>query len=142
MTLQENNKALVKKAFHIWSSGNMKGFEEVYAPNCINHQLNQQTLRGLDAWKKLVQDFRHSFPDFQDTIESQIAEGNFVVTRFTSKGTHKGKFMDIAPTNKKCQWSGIIIDRIENNKIVESWVNWDLCALLEQLGALHMHAIH
>lgn len=139
----ENNKALAKKADMLWSTGNTQALSEVYAANCIIHQRHPQgtnVLKGLEAWKKLIQEFRAAFPDFQDTVDDQVAEGNKVVTRFTSTGTHKGKFMGIEPTNKKLAWSGIAIDRIENGKIVETWVNWDMHGMLEQMGAApHLH---
>jgi hypothetical protein len=32
--------------------------------------------------------------------------------------------------------TGISIDRWQNGKIVESWVNWDALGLLQQLGAV------
>lgn len=138
----EKNKSISKKSCEIWSTGNVKTLDQVFAPNCINHQPNKQNLKGIESWKKMIQEFHTSFPDYHDTIEDQIAEGDKVVTRFTSQGTHKGTFMGIAPTNKKVSWTGIGIDRIENGKIVETWVNWDLLGLLEQLGAVSLHAIH
>lgn len=134
----ESYKALCKKAIQIWSTGNLSQLYEVYAPNCINHQRhhihNDETLKGIDSLRELIQEFRGAFPDFYDIIEDQIAEGNKVVTRFTSQGTQRGEWMGIPPTNKKICLSGVIIDRIEDGKIVESWVNWDLQGLLDQLG--------
>lgn len=83
-------------------------------------------IRSIQEWKNFVIQFHQAFPDFHDTIEDQIAEGDKVVTRFTSTGTQKGEIMGIQPTNKKVSWTGIAINRIENGKIVESWVNWDM----------------
>lgn len=139
----ENNKSIVKKAISIWSTGNVQAVDEVYSANCVHHQQQQsgsQSLKGPDSLKKFIQEFRSAFPDYKDTIEDQIAEGNKVVTRFTSQGTQKGSLMGIAPTNKKATWTGIVIDRIENGKIVESWVNWDKCGMLQQLGVHSAHS--
>jgi steroid delta-isomerase-like uncharacterized protein len=142
MSTAEHNKNIAKKAVVMWSTGNVKDIEQIYAPNCINHQRHHpsgvHTLKGPDAWRRFIHEFRHSFPDYQDTVEDQIAEGNKVVTRLTCHGTHKGSFMGFDPTNKKIQWSGILIDKIENGKIVETWADWDLLGMLEQIGAVNL----
>lgn len=136
----ESNKAIAKKALELWNSNNMKNLEEIYSPNCVFHQhhhpQSSRDIKGTTEWKKFINEFRQAFPDFQDTLEDQIAEGNKVVTRFTSRGTHKGEFMGFDATNKKLVWTGIAIYRIENSKIVESWVNWDMAGMLEQMGVI------
>ena len=64
----------------------------------------------------------------------QIAERYLVATRWQFTATQTGDFMDLAPTNKEVTWTGVQIDRFENGKIVESWVNWDMYRLFEGLG--------
>jgi hypothetical protein len=43
--------------------------------------------------------------------------------------------MGIAGTGKPVERIGIELARAENNKIIESWVSWDLYGMLQQLGA-------
>jgi predicted ester cyclase len=86
--------------------------------------------------KAFATEFREAFPDFHDSIDIQIAEGEMVATRFTSRGTHKGAFMGIEPTNKELSWTGITIDRIAEGRIAESWANWDLMGMMQQLGVI------
>jgi predicted ester cyclase len=59
-----------------------------------------------------------------------------VATRFTSRGTHRGVFMGVEPTNKELSWTGITIDRISEGRIVESWANWDMLGMMQQLGVV------
>lgn len=61
---------------------------------------------------------------------------DLVVTRFTATGTHKGEFQGISPTNKKVRITGIVINRIEGNKIVERWTEIDALGILAQLGVV------
>jgi predicted ester cyclase len=86
--------------------------------------------------KIFAEEFRQAFPDIHDSIDIQLAEANMVATRFTSMGTHRGAFMGVAPTNRELTWTGITIDRISEGKIVESWANWDMMGMLQQLGAI------
>ena len=74
--------------------------------------------------------FCSNTPSKRGKVNNQIAEGDKVVMRFTSKGTREGEFIGIAPTGKQVSWTGITIDRIEDGKIVESWADWDLLGLL------------
>jgi predicted ester cyclase len=71
---------------------------------------------------------------FGEPVEDQIAEGDRVVTRFTSRGTHKARFMGVEATGRELIWTGITIDHIVGGKIVESWANWDMLGMLQQLG--------
>ena len=38
---------------------------------------------------------------------------------------------------KELSWTGISIDRISEGKIVESWANWDMMGMMQQLGVVH-----
>ena len=97
-------------------------------------------IRGTEAWKTFVREFRQAFPDFHDTIEDQVAEGDKVVTRFTSQGTQAGEFMGVPPTGKHVRWTGIVVDRIADDKIVESWGSWDMLGMPQQLGGIALPA--
>ena len=77
-----------------------------------------------------------AFPDLHLTIEDLIAEGDKVVWRLNSKGTHKGPFMGIPATGKTASITGIVIFRLENSRIMEGWVNIDTLGLLQQLGVI------
>jgi predicted ester cyclase len=86
--------------------------------------------------KRLLRMHRAAFADAEATIDDQIAEGDKVVTRWTFRSTHKGKFMGIAPTGKRVTITGINIHRIEGGKIVELWRQKDVLGLMQQLGAV------
>jgi steroid delta-isomerase-like uncharacterized protein len=68
------------------------------------------------------------------TVDDTIAERDEVVHHWTVTGTHKGQFLGMPPTNKKASVTGTSIHRIEGSKIAESWSNWNLMSLMEQLG--------
>jgi steroid delta-isomerase-like uncharacterized protein len=136
----EENKRLAKEAIGIWTTGDLDAADEFYAPDYVNHQhhdpADPRDLRGVEAMKSFVTEFRSAFPDFHDSIDIQVAEGELVVTRFTSMGTHRGTFMGVESTNRELVWTGITIDRVSGGKIVESWANWDMMGMMQQLGAI------
>ena len=70
------------------------------------------------------------------TIEDVIAEGDRVVVRWSSTGTHSGPFVGIPPTGRSFTMAGIDIYRIENLRMAEHWHVVDQLALLQQLGLI------
>ena len=70
------------------------------------------------------------------TIEEMIAEGDRVMVRWTSHGTHQGEFHGLPPTNKQVTNSGINIFRIADAKIAEVWDITDRLWMWQQLGVL------
>lgn len=79
---------------------------------------------------------RTAFPDFHISIEDQVAEGDKEVHRILARGTHKGDFMDIAPTNNEVEVSAIAIDHISGGKVIETWVVIDMFGMMQQLGVI------
>jgi steroid delta-isomerase-like uncharacterized protein len=136
--IPERNKILVRRAIdEIWNKGNLSAVEELYDANCVRHDpASPEFTTGLDNLKQLATLYRTAFPDLLVTIEDMIVEGDKVVTRWSSRGTHKGELQGIAPTGREITSSGISISLIANGKIVEERVNWDNFGLMKQLGAI------
>ena len=134
----EENKALVRRAFEEgWNTGNLDVFDEVDAPDHVLHDPSvPEDVVGIDGIKGFASMFLQAFPDLHFTIEEQIAEGDKVVTRWTSSATHKGDLMGIAPTGNRTGVSGVTISRISGGKLVEDWNNWDTLGLMRQIGAI------
>jgi predicted ester cyclase len=136
--LLDDHKAMSRRALEMWASNNSDRAEDIFAEHYVNHQ--EPDVEGgvsdksLEAWKKLVRDYHKAFSDSKLRVLTQIAEGDRVATHWTLSATHTGTFLGLAPTQKKATWTGIEIDRFEQGKIVESWVDWDKYRFLEQLG--------
>ena len=91
---------------------------------------------GREEFRQLGSAFYSAFPDFNHTIEDQIAEGDRVVTRQTLRGTHKGPFQGLTPTEKQFTITAIAIDRVSEGKIIERWIDFDVLGLMQQIGAI------
>lgn len=109
----------------------MAVFDEILNPDVVFHTAST-TIQGLEAYKQFLLMLYTAFPDEQFTIEDIIAEGDTVVVRYTTRGTHLGNFMGIPPTGKQVSGTGIFIDRLVNGKAVEQWGNTDTLGLLQQ----------
>jgi predicted ester cyclase len=59
-----------------------------------------------------------------------------VFTRWTARGTHRGIFMGIPPTNNRGEVRGITIDRVADGKIIEHHESYDSLLFLQIMGAV------
>ena len=133
----EENKAIVRRAFEeVWNQGKLDVIDEIFAIDYVGHMPGSPDLHGPKGFKQFVTMNRTAFPDIQFTVEDQIAEGDKVVIRWSSTGTHKGELMGIPPTGVQVTSTGIGISRISGGKAVEDWDNWDALGMLQQLGVI------
>jgi predicted ester cyclase len=122
---KEENKVIMRRWIEEgWNQQNEAVADEFYAPDFANDL------------KEFVKQVFAAFPDFHITIEDQVAEGDKVVTRYSTRGTHKGTWMGIAPTGVEVQGTGINISRISGGKVVEDWQQDDNLGVFQQLGVI------
>ena len=137
--LSETNKTLSRRFFdEVFGKGKLNVLDEIIAKDHVNN--GPGNLPGLptgpEGTKQLVTVYRNAFPDLRFTIDEQITEGDKVVTRWTADGTHQGELAGIPPTNKTSTVTGIVVDRIADGKIAESWGIFDQFGMMQQLGVI------
>jgi predicted ester cyclase len=97
----------------------------------VGHVVGSPEVKGSEALKQRLTMLHTAFPDIHITVDDMVAAGDKVATRTTLHGTHKGKFLGIAPTGKTITATDIRITRIANGKLRENWLAGDLH---QQLG--------
>jgi steroid delta-isomerase-like uncharacterized protein len=134
----ESNKALSRRLLEeAFNAGNIDVVDELVTTDVVNHDAAlPEAMIGPEAAKASIRGYRTAFPDLRITIEEQIADDQGVATRWSAKGTHEGELMGMAPTGKQATVTGITIDRIVDDRIAESWTNWDTLGMLQQLGVV------
>jgi steroid delta-isomerase-like uncharacterized protein len=135
------NKDVVSQAIReVVGDGNFDNLEELYAQDFVHYRGSGEDLTGPPAFREWIEQVHTGFPDFEATEEFSLAEGDLVASRLTYTGTHDGEFLDIPPTGESVSVTGTTINRVENGKIVESWVETDLLGLLQQVGVVDERA--
>ena len=89
---------------------------------------------GLEGLKDVLRGLRSAFPDMHWSVQEQIVEGDKVLSRFEWKGTHRGLFLGVPPTDRPVSVWGMVIDRFEGGKIKETRIIMDTLGLMMQLG--------
>ena len=137
--MSEENKALARHSWEVVTEESLGTLEyalaEVYAGDFILHEAGEDIV-GIEGLTRFVSTMRSALPDLRITLEDDMAEGDKVVTRWIGQGTHQGELMGIAPTGNQVTITGITIHRVEEDRIVEEWSNWDALGLMQQIGAV------
>ena len=134
-SLQEQNKALAKRAFEeLLSKGKFELAEQLYAKDFVNHGLHRSI--GLEEDQAALKGWHQAFPDITIVPDKLIAEGDLVTVYWIARGTNTGTGNGLPATGKKVEQSGITIWRIVNGKIKEEWSAFDQLSLMQQLGLM------
>jgi steroid delta-isomerase-like uncharacterized protein len=80
--------------------------------------------------------FYSGFPDLHHTVEETVAADDRVAFRFTLRGTHRGDFMGIPPTQKSFQATGVGIFQIVEGRISNVRGVFDQFGMMRQLGVV------
>jgi steroid delta-isomerase-like uncharacterized protein len=119
-----------------WNLGKMDSLHELVEGDCRIHDPVFPSLTcGASNLSRHIAMCRNGFPDMHFTVDDTIAERNEVVIHWTARGTHRGQYLGMQPTNRRAEVSGTSIFRIENSMIVEMWADWNVMTLMNQLGA-------
>ncbi|KQC04009.1 MAG: hypothetical protein APR53_04165 [Methanoculleus sp. SDB] len=133
----EENKALVRRFIDAYNTRNLDIFDELVAPDYIDHTHGQT---GLESFKQLFSLAFEAFPDWHEHIEDIIAEGDKVWVCVRATGTHTGEWnisgVSLPPTGRKVTMMMVFIWRIAAGRLAEGWEVDNEVNFLRQLGAI------
>jgi ubiquinone/menaquinone biosynthesis C-methylase UbiE/predicted ester cyclase len=108
----------------VCSGQDLDGIPSVYHREFIDH-VNGLEYRGHDGARRSVALYLELFPDLRFDVDEQVSEEDRVASRWTLRGTHRGRSVELR---------GIVISRFEDGRIIEDWAASDTMELVRQLG--------
>lgn len=129
-------KTLMSRILAATNSGELDVLDEIVADDYLEHDPVPGQEPGREGLKNAYGQFNAPFPDLSYVSQDMLAEGDLVVSRGLISGTHAGEFFGIAPTGRRVFWTGTRTFRIRDGRIAEGWINIDMMALLQQMGAV------
>jgi steroid delta-isomerase-like uncharacterized protein len=139
-TIEQRNMEVVRGAHAALQSGDLEGFKAAIAPNYIRHcqamPPGLQELHGTEEFFAFIEEFIDAVPEYDETITQMIAHEDRVAYISTMTGVQTGPMGDFPATGNEFTLVNIIIQRLEDGKVAETWVSWDNVAFLSQLGLL------
>lgn len=127
---REANKALVRRYFEAVNDRDRAAYKATLAED-----FNYGDIEGPEA----MADNEWNWVDAMDLsweIEAMHAGADFVTTRATARGTHRGEILGLSPTGESFEVTALMMSLIEDDEIVEWFGEWDFASLLNQIGAI------
>lgn len=138
----EENKSIARRFVQVWGKGDLGLIDELASPALsVYYPSFPQAIKGGEAFKTLLKEFRSTFTDSNLDIEEEIAEGDKVVISWSFSGTHQGTLQGgnlkgIPPTGNKVKWTGITIYKITDGKVIEEKGEENTIGLMRQMGVI------
>jgi predicted ester cyclase len=102
---EEKNKAISRRLLEtLFANGDLDTLDEVLAPDFVDRSLlpgHGSNRKEYKQWAAVAY-AAFSFADF--TIEDQIVQGDKVVTKFSTRCTHRGEFLGVP---QAARWENI-----------------------------------
>lgn len=112
---------VVRRYLDIFGGGDLALLEEVVA--------NARLARAVRHW-------RSAFPDLTLSTTVLVEAADHVTVHITGEGTHEGSFLGAPPTGRRWEAGCVAMYRVEEGRIADFWVSWDLLNLALQLGLI------
>ena len=132
----DDNKSLNARWIQAFNDRDWATETACRAPDFTAHMSGMPEPLNSAGWDGFMQAFTTAFPDARITPERTLAEGAETVIRWRITGTHRGEFQGVPATGRPVALDGIEWNRFVDGKIAEHWAQFDLVAVLGQIGAL------
>ena len=131
---ENENQTLIRRWLEAADAGFQADFGAFFVPEYRGH-LSGRIHMDLEELVRLERRFAAAFTDVKRAIDDLLAVDDKVVLRLTTTADHTGEWQGIAPTGRRVIFTGMVIYRIENGRIAESWGEIDFGSLWRQLTA-------
>ena len=138
MSVEENKRLVRRYIEEVVNTGNVEKLAEFIAPDYTEVYTNRRYPLGLAGAKEHILGGRRTYENLHLTVEQQIAEGDWVVTRATARGTHRGGWLGTKPTGKTVEITVVNIDKVVDGRIVEHGGAANMLEPLLEAGAIRV----
>ncbi|MBI2875121.1 MAG: ester cyclase [Firmicutes bacterium] len=134
MSIADNKLTARRLLEEVVNTGNVDHVADFISPDCRDSATGQ--IIGVEGMRAHIIGVRETYPDLHLTVEQQIAEGEWVATRVTARGTHLGEWLGMRPTGKQVTITGVNLNRVIDGRIVEHGGAANVFEALLAVGAI------
>ena len=134
---EDRNKTIVRRFIEDFiNTGKVDGIEKIISEDYTEVHEGKRHAIGIEGAKAHILGVRQTYSNLHLTIERQIAEGEWVATCITARGTHTGEWMGMKLTDKSVTFTGVNINRVVDGRIVEHGGAANMLGPLMEIGAV------
>ena len=121
----------------IWNKGRLELIDELIAEDLIDNVTRPGVEgSGRERYRASVVQIRTAFPDYHESVDLAVAEGDIVVSFASIAGTQTGELYGMPPSGRQMAVRTIGALRIKEGRAVERWGFGDDRLMMQQLGVI------
>lgn len=115
--------------------GKLEVADELFADDYVDHG-PMGDMRGREAFKGLVAQWRAAVPDVHCEVDNVIVDGDNVAWLVRTTGTHTGDDLGFPATGKRFETVSANVGRFRDGLAVEHWAEQGMFPMLAQIGVI------
>lgn len=132
----ERNRTVVAEFLDGTHSGRFEVIEDTVAETIVTHGFPGGNPDSRQSYRQWFLGFQAGFTVVGFDVPAMVADEESVAVRWEFTVDHTGPFAGVPATGKRITFDGTAFYRLENGRIVETWLHIDQLSLLGQVGAL------
>ena len=128
----EIRKVGVRWFEEVWNKGRREAIAEMLLPDAVIHDAAKDG-KGPEGFYPFFDRLQAACSNIRVNVEQTIVENDLVCVRWSCTMRHTGDGLGLPATGKPLKTTGISIVRVEGDKLVEGWQNWDMLGMMEQI---------
>ena len=132
-----NSDAVMRQWFkEVWNEKNEQTIDRLLAPDSVVHGLGgtDGDLRGPEGFKRVFHTFHGALDNIHVEVEQTMTDGEMCTAFCRVRGRHFGDAFGAPGTGREVNFTGTVIARIRDGKLVEGWNNFDFLTMYQQIG--------
>lgn len=101
MSLEKNKQIVRRYIEEVINTGDVEDIEQIVSSEYTEVLDGTRHPVGIEGAKQHILGVRQTYPDLHLTIDRQIAEGEWVATCITARGTHEGVWLGISQRGRR-----------------------------------------
>lgn len=110
--------------------------DDTVAQNISCHGFLGKPIVDHESYKEFFRRFRRRFSDMDWTLHALVADEQFVSARWEIQGTFSGDFAGVKADGRRVTFDGMVLYRMEDGLIAETWLHMNEMRLLREIGAI------
>ena len=115
--------------------------DRTVSPAIVCHGFPGGDPTDRESYKNFFRTFRKSFSGMEFAVDALVADDEFVAARWRITARHTGDFAGVTADGRRVDFGGLVLYRMEDGLIAETWLQIDELGLLGQIGALPALAV-
>jgi len=135
----ERNRRVAETFLNGTHSKNIEGvaiIDRTVVPDVVCHGFPGGEPHDHESYKNFFRVFRQSFTDMDWKVHALVADETHVSVRWQIWATHSGEFAGVKADGRRITFDGMVLYRMEEGRIAETWLHINQMMLMSALGAV------